>query len=582
MKSNDRPVQDACGSGRPPSLEQQSDRQEDVLDLLQNPACRMDRAGNIRYFNKAWQAHAGALADPTGSRTWWQMFVHEDREAAASWITSVAGSGRRTDFEGRVLDGEGGFRWFLLSLQPYQDDRTQDTGLICIASDIHPLKLREQALQALARSQTDMLNISVDCIKLIATDGRLIKMNRAGCIALGVPEDSSFGMEWLPLLPPAVWAAGERALSDAREGRSARFPGRSELPGRPPQFWDNMLTPVKAADGGVEAILCVSREVTSERKAQLALQRSQERLAIAARVGGLGIWDYDLQHDRLHCDGGWYRIMGRDPQQPIHTIAEFRPFIHPEDVERATEVEVTAADLVATSSDYGVVFRIIRPNGEIRWIRSVASVIPDDAGVARRAVGFVVDITDEWRGELALRDANRLLKEEKESLARQILEDPLTGIANRRFLDGELTRICVQANHQRDVLSIAMIDVDHFKSFNDHYGHLKGDEVLKEVATTIWSVARRSDFVARYGGEEFVVIFPGVEAPESTLLRLFSAIGSLGITHALSPFGNVTISCGCVVFQSDGNLTPAALLKACDDALYEAKAAGRNRYVVRG
>ena len=582
MKSNDRPVQDTSGSGLPPSLEQHGDRQEDVLDILQIPACRMDHAGNIRYFNQAWRAYAGTLTDPAGSRAWRQMFVHEDREAAASWLTSVAGSGRRTDFEGRVLDGEGGFRWFLLSLQPYQDGRAQDTGFICIASDIHLIKLREQALQALARSQTDMLNISVDCIKLIDTDGRLIKMNRAGCIALGVPEDSSFGMEWVPLLPTEIWDAGERALSDAREGRSARFPGSSELPGRPPQFWDNMLTPVKAADGRVEAILCVSREITSERKAQKALQRSQERLAIAARVGGLGIWDYDLQHDLLHCDEGWYRIMGRDPQQPIRSITEFRPFIHPEDADRATEVEVTAADLVATSSDYGIVFRIIRPNGEIRWVRSVASVIPDDAGVARRAVGFVVDITDEWRGELALRDANRLLKEEKDSLARQILEDPLTGIANRRFLDSELARICVQANFQRDVLSIAMIDVDHFKSFNDHYGHLKGDEVLKEVAATIWSVARRSDFVARYGGEEFVVIFPGMDAPESTLLRLFSAIGSLGIAHVASPFGNVTISCGCMVFQSDGNLTPAALLKACDEALYEAKAAGRNRYVVRG
>lgn len=141
--------------------------------------------------------------------------------------------------------------------------------------------------------QTDMLNISVDCIKLIAPNGNLLHMNRAGCRALGVDQDSGFGMPWLPLLPEDVWNEGATALEQARKGAFSRFPGRSVVPGQETQYWDNMLTPILDADGKTTAILCVSREVTRERLALDLLRRNEERLAIAVRVSGLGVWDYD-------------------------------------------------------------------------------------------------------------------------------------------------------------------------------------------------------------------------------------------------------------------------------------------------
>lgn len=298
-------------------------------------------------------------------------------------------------------------------------------------------------------------------------------------------------------------------------------------------------------------------------------------------MGGLGIWDYDLKADVLHCDDGWYRIMGRDLADPIRSVAEFRPLIHPEDVDRATEVEFTARELAQEGRNYGIVFRILRPNGEIRWIRSTACLLQDEAGTSQRAVGFVVDVTDSWRGELALRDANRALEERNESLARQSLEDPLTGLANRRFLDSELARICMQAAQKPMPVAVAMIDVDYFKAYNDRYGHVLGDEALRSVATALHSIARRSDFVARYGGEEFVIVFPDLENPEPVLERLHAAIAGLELVHQASPFGRITVSCGCVVFASCEGITPDRLLRVCDAALYEAKSLGRNRYVVQ-
>lgn len=553
-----------------------------LLELLHSPACLVDGAASVLHLNLAWRGHAGLAHARDGRAPWVELICPEHRDAARSCFKSATMTGNRTGFECQLLDSRGTRRWFLLDLQPVGEGPRGEGGWLCIGTDIHELKRKTIDLERRASVQTDMLNISVDCIKLIALDGTLAHANKAGCAALGIPANSPFGMSWLPLLPEDVWAAGERALASARAGVFARFSGRSILPGKKTQHWDNMLTPVMGAEGIPTAILCVSREVTAEREAQEWLQTSQERLAMAARVGGLGIWDYDIRHDKMQCDGAWYRIMGRDPDQPIQSIREFRLFIHPEDVGRATEVERTAAELIAANrEDYAVVFRIIRPNGDIRWVRSAACLVQDNSGTPVRAVGFVVDITDAWRGELALRDANRVLEKEKTSLARQSLEDPLTEIANRRHLDSELARICIHAGETGETLCVGMVDVDHFKAFNDRYGHLEGDSALRKIASAMKSIARTSDFVARFGGEEFVLILTDMEDPAPVLDRFIAAIAELRIVHEDSPTGYLTISCGCVVFNAYDQLSPMPMLKASDDALYEAKTAGRNQHIIR-
>lgn len=118
-----------------------------------------------------------------------------------------------------------------------------------------------------------MLDSSVDCIKLIDLDGKLLQMNKPGCLALGVPlTETKFGMKWLDLLPKDVHARGRRALAAARKGKKASFFGRSEIPGCPPVHWDNILTPVQHPDGTMAAILCVSRDITRQRVAEQKLR----------------------------------------------------------------------------------------------------------------------------------------------------------------------------------------------------------------------------------------------------------------------------------------------------------------------
>ncbi|MFT3730053.1 MAG: PAS domain-containing protein [Hyphomicrobium sp.] len=128
----------------------------------------------------------------------------------------------------------------------------------------------------LSELQKAMLDATPDCIKILSVDGRLLMMNRAGCKALGVPEDSEFGMLWLPLLPPGVHQSGLEALRTAATGQSARFPGQSHSP-KGTQHWDNLLTPVVDTTGNVFSILCVSRDVTAKTELERDLENAVSR-----------------------------------------------------------------------------------------------------------------------------------------------------------------------------------------------------------------------------------------------------------------------------------------------------------------
>ncbi|WP_158215325.1 sensor domain-containing diguanylate cyclase [Candidimonas nitroreducens] len=568
-------TRDASAWRSRPTASASSPRAERLIHALRTPACCFGPDGEVGSINDAWLAYAGVSIESQGPLQWIELIHAEHRYDALSRLRAAGADSDHEVLECRLADHRGNGRWFRVDLHRAGE------GWLCTCADIHELKSRERELKSRASMQADMLNVSLDCIKLIAPNGNLLHMNRAGCRALRVDENSEFGMPWLLLLPEDVRRDGSVALESARKGVFSRFSGHSVIPGHEPQYWDNMLTPILDAEGKATAILCVSREVTRERMALEALRLNEERLAIAARVGGLGVWDYDIVHDALQCDENWYRIMGRDPGEPIVSIEQYRPLIHPEDVDRATEVVKTVEELMSTGLDYGIEYRILRPDGEIRWIRSVAYLQHED-GAAKRAIGFVLDITDARRNEASLRDEKRLLEDERASFRRQSLEDALTGIPNRRYLNEELERICGGSGRGAMRVCIVLVDVDHFKLYNDMYGHHEGDRALRLVASALKNSCRRSDVVARYGGEEFMIIGRHITNPVPLLDSMASAVRRLKIPHNGSPAKQLSISCGCVVFDAEqSGLSVAALIEQSDGALYEAKSQGRNRYIIR-
>lgn len=163
--------------------------------------------------------------------------------------------------------------------------------------------------------------------------------------------------------------------------------------------------------------------------------------------------------------------------------------------------------------------------------------------------------------------------------------DGLTGLYNRRVLNGHLERAWRHAARERRHLAVAMVDVDFFKAFNDRYGHAAGDAALRRVADAIGTQAGRPmDMVARYGGEEFAIVW-GQSTPDTLPAmgeRLRRAMEEAAIPHADGVNGRLTLSVGLASMQPTEATTPADLLRAADAALYAAKHAGRNRVVVAG
>jgi diguanylate cyclase (GGDEF)-like protein len=178
-----------------------------------------------------------------------------------------------------------------------------------------------------------------------------------------------------------------------------------------------------------------------------------------------------------------------------------------------------------------------------------------------------------------LREAHRALEDQKILLREQTLTDSLTGLRNRRFFDERLAEEFARAQRYSDPVSLMMIDLDHFKLVNDRWGHPVGDAVLQETAAVIRASMRDPDVCARYGGEEFAVILPKAHLPGALSVadRVWRAVGA-NVHPAPDGVGEVriTASIGIALYPSDGITSAELLLRYADEALYRAKAVGRN------
>ncbi len=168
------------------------------------------------------------------------------------------------------------------------------------------------------------------------------------------------------------------------------------------------------------------------------------------------------------------------------------------------------------------------------------------------------------------------LNDELAAIARM---DPLTGLRNRRALDEDLDLLEARVTRYGHSYCMALLDVDHFKSYNDTYGHQAGDRILQTVATQLKQQARGGDAIYRYGGEEFLCIFPEQSLATGTLAvqRMRIGLERLAIAHADNPVGVLTISAGMAMLDPGYARSASEVLKEADEALYRAKQLGRNR-----
>ncbi|MDB5951337.1 MAG: hypothetical protein JWR65_3192, partial [Massilia sp.] len=227
-----------------------------------------------------------------------------------------------------------------------------------------------------------------------------------------------------------------------------------------------------------------------------------------------------------------------------------------------------------------VSIRILPPFWQTWWFRLLAALLATGllAMAYRARVRSLTRRQKQLQALVAARTGE--LEESNAKLATLSSTDALTAITNRRGFDEALAAEWRRAKRGGHALALAMLDVDHFKSYNDFYGHQAGDQCLRAVAAVIETFGRRTgDMVARYGGEEFAMLAPATDAAEALALAqaICRELERLALPHAKSPYGMITVSIGVAAMVPGDDNDSGMLVRAADQALYRAKQAGRNR-----
>jgi diguanylate cyclase (GGDEF)-like protein/PAS domain S-box-containing protein len=244
--------------------------------------------------------------------------------------------------------------------------------------------------------------------------------------------------------------------------------------------------------------------------------------------------------------------------------------MHPDDKEWVAAYCISKSK---AGTDHEADYRALTKDGAYVWIRDVVHVIHNAQGEVESLVGFMFDISEHKKTEEKLFTLQKQLEEFS-------FKDGLTGVANRRMFDSILEVEWINARHNNQPLSILMLDIDYFKQYNDHYGHIQGDDCLKRVAQILSTAAIRSrDFFARFGGEEFVIVLPETDAADAKKVaeRCHQLILKERILHEKSEASQIlTISIGVSTVTPHTDEGALTFIHEVDRRLYQAKQKGRN------
>lgn len=481
--------------------------------------------------------------------TWWKDRIHPDDRLRV--LTSVddalAASGEEWSAEYRFLSADGSYADVLDRGYLLHDGNGRAVRMIGAMLDLTEQHRVEARARALTDRLTGVLESTMDSVVVCDADWRITYMNQRARDQVAERRDPRGSMIW-DHFPAFVGTGLAKALHETMQTGAAT---------RTEEF-------ITATDTWIEANACRSpegvtlffRDVTDKRRAERALEASEQRLSLALRAGRVVGWEFDSQTGFVERSANSTEVLGIGSGHSD----EFRALIHPEDINLSRIVQADLDDSPEMTE-----FRFIRPDGKTIWLSSRAMEI-QEPGQPLRIVGAAVDVTERKAVEHRLwLSANH---------------DALTGLPNRSLLQVQLERALKETRTTGATVSLLLIDLDNFKDINDTIGHDAGDAVLRHAAECLRSVIPDDQIVARFGGDEFVILLrdpftlenaadladfalKALARPITYKDRLLTARASIGI--AASPLHD---------------RDPCELMKDADLALYDAKGKGRNRAIV--
>jgi len=344
------------------------------------------------------------------------------------------------------------------------------------------------------------------------------------------------------------------------------------------------------------AIIKTQREYSNlfkpTKNTENAVQNSINRVDILFESAGDGYWDWYIPTASVYFSKGWKQMLGYSESDIDHSFKSWISLIHPDDLGKFLLIWSDYMD--NSEQHFSIEYRVLCKNKNYLWVEAHGVKDLNAEGEIVRLAGFHRDIGERKKNEEKIREYQENLeqlvtqrtlelKHANQKLEELASQDPLTQLHNRRSFDAFLSQQIRSTQRNNNSLSLLLIDIDHFKSFNDEYGHQQGDMCLKSVASGIKkSIYRPADMAARYGGEEFVVILQDtdIEGAIKVSQNIQNNIAALkGLPINPNTKDNISLSIGIASYQQIKNKKTAEkdIISLADKAMYEAKRHGRNQ-----
>jgi diguanylate cyclase (GGDEF)-like protein/PAS domain S-box-containing protein len=420
-------------------------------------------------------------------------------------------------------------------------------------------KEAEQALRASEERYRDVFETSP--LPMWVWDDEtlaFVDVNRATVDHYGYTRD-----EFLRMNVRDIWAPGDDRTYDqhirGRAHRQALALQRKHRT-RDGRVIDVEVTARRFTLGGRGVWLTLINDVTDRKRAEAALRESEEQFKQLANNIPQVFWITDIGHrETIYVSPAADAMTGCSLQEIYASPRALIRAVHPADRRRVYEARKSAA-----SGGYDQTYRVVRPDGTIRWVNDRAFPVSDETGRTYRIAGIAEDVTD------------RKLAEER--LLQLAHYDTLTSLPNRVLFYDRLKQVLAQAKRNQWIVGVLFVDLDRFKNVNDTLGHAVGDELLQQVSERLTRSVRSGDTVGRLGGDEFAIVLSSLSSSQDANL-----VAQKIMTSFAEPFklgGSeiyVTASIGITLYPDDSS-DQDTLIRNADSAMYRAKEMGRNSF----
>ncbi len=530
-----------------------------IIDTLPDRIYVKDREGRFLLENAAnLKVHGIQNHDEIVGKTAFDLFPREVAQRLHAEDQAVMETGNPVLNRERSTPGpSGAVRWHVTTKVPLRDGAGNVLGVVGVNRDLTDRKRAEQALQESEERYRRLFELAPLPLLVMDDETLMIRaVNRAAVEKYGYSQEEFKTMSILDLQVGEDRAAVERELRE-RDPRAPSERVRRHLTrdGKP------IIAEVRARpfefEGRTARMILVS-DITDRRRTEAALRESEEQFRQLANNIPQAFWIADVgQRQTLYVSPAAESMIGRSLQEIHASRRVLVNAVHRDDRRRVYEARKATA-----AGGYDVTYRVVRPDGTIRWVHDRAFPVCDEAGRVYRIAGIAEDVTE-----------RRLAEERLLQLAHY---DALTSLPNRVLFYDRLRQALAQARRNQWTVGVMFIDVDRFKNVNDTLGHAVGDRLLQQLSERLTGSVRTGDTVGRLGGDEFAIVLSSLSSPQDANLVAQKLMASFNEPFKIEDSEiYLTASIGITLYPDDST-EQDTLIRNADVAMYRAKELGRN------